>query len=508
MTMTTRNTTACMTTTLFDGFDERPVDMDFILPDYCPDIAAILKCRLKPMISSRQINGDRVLVDGTVTVQTMYLDEGRQCVRSVEFSNPFTASFTVTELRPDACLQISAKPDYVNCRATSPRRLDVHGAFSVKLKVLAPTALELLEQVEGEGVQTRQTTLACSSPAVSVDKSFTLSEVLELGNGKPPAEALIRGEALPVLTDCKLMMNKVVLKGCLYLRHLYAADVTTGKMEPVEHEIPFSQLVDVEGLQEDWLCDAQLDVAAGDVHISTNQNGEGALLSVSVKLNAHITCTRNEEATALLDVYSTRCPLHPDTRPVKAEQLCGILRTAEVLRETFDLPPEEIAGIVDLWGEIEILSTDCKEGKCRIAGRLNIYLLTRNNNGEISYFERPVDVEWEYADSCDRIEEEVCITRLDYVVNAQKQVELKVQLAVNRRCYRVCQLMAVCGVTADENDTFPPEKAALKIYYANAGESLWEIAKACHTSMDEVMKENELSSDILPANTMLLVPLC
>ena len=36
--------------TLFDDFDERPVDCDFVLPDYCPDIAAVLKCSLKPVI--------------------------------------------------------------------------------------------------------------------------------------------------------------------------------------------------------------------------------------------------------------------------------------------------------------------------------------------------------------------------------------------------------------------------------------------------------------------------
>ena len=57
-------------------------------------------------------------------------------------------------------------------------------------------------------------------------------------------------------------------------------------------------------------------------------------------------------------------------------------------------------------------------------------------------------------------------------------------------------------------ESFPPEKAALKIYYAAGGESIWEIAKKCHTSMQAVMEENNLSGEILPEDTMLLVPLC
>jgi hypothetical protein len=60
----------------------------------------------------------------------------------------------------------------------------------------------------------------------------------------------------------------------------------------------------------------------------------------------------------------------------------------------------------------------------------------------------------------------------------------------------------------DENAAFPSEKAALKIYFANSGESVWEVAKACHTSMDAVMEENSLGGDVLTKDTMLLVPLC
>lgn len=123
--------------TLFDDFDERPVDCDFVLPDYCPDIAAVLKCTLKPVIQSKQLSGDRMLVDGQANIRVMYLDEARKCVRCCEFSQPFTSTFAVKSMGLNPCVRATAKTDYVNCRATSPRRLDVHGAFTVKLKITA-----------------------------------------------------------------------------------------------------------------------------------------------------------------------------------------------------------------------------------------------------------------------------------------------------------------------------------------------------------------------------------
>lgn len=508
MELKTLTTTAAACSVLFDGFDERPVDMDFVLPDYAPDIAAVLKCQLTPLVQSQQINGDRVLVDGMADIRVMYLDEARKCVRSCEFSQPFSSAFTVANLAPGACVQVTTKTDYVNCRATSSRRLDVHGAFSVKLRVTAAGGQEILQDVEGDSFQKRGRTFVCSVPAASADKAFTVSEVLELEAGKPPAEALIRGEVVPVLTDCKLMMNKVVLKGCLYLRHLYASDPENGGMEQTEHEIPFSQIVDVEGLQDDWQCDVDLEVASCDVQISADPSGAGTLLSVSVKLTARIRCIRSEEVRALTDVYSTRCPLHLETQPLETEQLTGIHRDTEVIKETFDLPPDDIAGIVDLWGEVMVTGERCEAEKAVAEGRLMVYMLTRSSAGEVSYYERPVNIALEYTDTCNRMATSLCVVRMEYVVNSQKQVELKVELAVTRRCYRSNQCRAVCGVTADENEEFPPEKAALKIYYASAGESLWEIAKSCHTSMEEVMKENDLAADVLAEDAMLLVPLC
>ena len=165
MDMKTLTTTAPSSSVLFDGFDERPVDMDFVLPDYDPDIAAVLKCQLTPLVQSQQINGDRVLVDGMATMRVMYLDEARRCVRSCEFSQPFSSSFTVANMVPGACVQVTTKTDYVNCRATSSRRLDVHGAFSVKLRVTAAGGQEILQDAQGDGIQKRALNLVCSVPA-------------------------------------------------------------------------------------------------------------------------------------------------------------------------------------------------------------------------------------------------------------------------------------------------------------------------------------------------------
>ena len=92
------------------------------------------------------------------------------------------------------------------------------------------------------------------------------------------------------------------------------------------------------------------------------------------------------------------------------------------------------------------------------------------------------------------------------------QMDVRVQVGVSRHCMMTDSCVAVTGMTADESAPFAKSEAeqrcALKIYFAGGGESLWEIAKSCHTSMEAVMEENGLAADVLPEDTMLLVPLC
>ena len=42
--------------TLFNESTEQPIDVDFTLPDYCPDISKIVKCRAVSRISSVQLS--------------------------------------------------------------------------------------------------------------------------------------------------------------------------------------------------------------------------------------------------------------------------------------------------------------------------------------------------------------------------------------------------------------------------------------------------------------------
>ena len=63
---------------VLEATKEMPIDLDLSLPDYCPDIEKILKCRVSPQISGRSLSGDMLELEGNALISLYYLDAKKQ----------------------------------------------------------------------------------------------------------------------------------------------------------------------------------------------------------------------------------------------------------------------------------------------------------------------------------------------------------------------------------------------------------------------------------------------
>ncbi len=495
-----------LTQTIFDDFDERPVDCDFMLPDFLPDIAAVLKCTMKPVVQSHQISGDRVMADGTVYLHVLYLDEGRRCVRSFENSQPFTSVFTVKDLSAGDRVTLSAKSNYVNCRATSPRRVDIHGAFSVKLLVTSRVDTEVVQTAEARDLYTKGCKIDCTVDGGGAEKAFTINEVLELG-GDMSAEMIVRNEAHICISECKRLPGKAVIKGDLLLKTVYATDTVAGTLSQAKHSIPFSQILDVEALNEETLCECHAEIVSCDVRLSQNPSGENRLLSVSVKSLLSIKCFVQDVCELLTDAFHTVYPLALTTQRITPCCITKLSQETVTIQQSLSLPEGDIVEILDVWSEV--VTASCQEGA--LQGQLLVQLIGRDSNGTVSYYERPLDTSVPLADACDKSTVSADVLDTEYTLSGDR-LELRIRLLVCRQTSVTESHLAITALQADENAPYPctqgMENCQVKVCFAGAGDSLWEIAKAEHASPIALMKENNLNEEIVPARTMLLIPLC
>ena len=81
-----------------------------------------------------------------------------------------------------------------------------------------------------------------------------MSEDLELGQAKPAFGSLLDAWFSLVLTEKKMMENRVICKGDLVTRILYCPE-GGGSPELMEWSEPVSQILDLTGVQQDDICE-------------------------------------------------------------------------------------------------------------------------------------------------------------------------------------------------------------------------------------------------------------
>ena len=485
---------------LLDGFDERPVDGDFVLPEYLPDVTAVLTCSLMPIVLGSQWNGDRLTVDGTVWIRVLYLEESRTRVCTYEISQPFSSVLTASSRVPQTAVTLSAQPEYVNCRAVSPRRLDVHGAFRVRAKAVGEGRFSAVGEVDSPDVFVRRRRVTTSVPSGYAQKVFTVTETMGSGEG----ETLLRAEAVPVVTEYKVLPGKVIVKGDLMLKNLLSVG-EAAETEVRSDTVPFSQMLDIEGLTDDDTVDVDVRWLSHDVRSETDPTGAGAL-QTSTKLLLTAQGWREESSDVMVDAYAATAPVRLDIRPLTESKLMALTREAVTVRPSVELP-EEVHRVLDVWSDGEILSVSDAEDQHTVEGRLHAHLLAADGEGQIVYYDRTADVSFAFPRQGNAESDDLRVIQTDYTVSPDRTLELTVLLSVRRMCREESPVAAVTGMSLDDEAAFPEEKVSVKVIFAEAGESLWEIAKRCHTSAEALMRENDLSADVLPQRRTLLVPL-
>ena len=103
---------------------------------------------------------------------------------------------------------------------------------------------------------------------------------------------------------------------------------------------------------------------------------------------------------------------------------------------------------------------------------------------------------------------DITVPNISYRITDDNNVEIKAEIRLRAAVYETCIKKCVVDVQASEDKLREKDKtAALTIYYADEGESLWNIARLYCTSVEAVRLENHMTDDVIQARSMVLIPM-
>ncbi len=486
---------------------QQSIPVEISLPDYCSDIKKILKCIVEPGITSVSVSGENVSVSGMVDIRLIYVGE-KDKIDCCEVQKDLSVTARIKELPADSTVCAKAKTNYVNCRATSQRRISAEVNIGVTFMPYACQAKEILTSCEGGSLQLKKQDADYENLICLREKVFDMGETVQVPSDKGCIGKILRTSAYAVLDSQKAVSDKLLIKGQLYTQVLYCTDSDEGKVSKLSHSMPISQIIDLPGIDENSICNIQLSVRCLSVQ-RKNDSSDNCFAEIGAKVAAKVKCTSKAKVQTVEDCYSTTHEIKADY--TAEEFLCPVysVNQQKTVKQTLEFSSADIANVTDIWCS-DVSSSmsgkgDTAKGECS----LTLCMLYLDSKGIPQYGEKNVDFPFDLklkesfeSLKCDML----CQVRnIDSSLMSKDKVEVKIENGImadiySRQSRRTLKNIEILS-EKDKDDI-----AALTLYFPLKGEKLWDIARRYGTTAESIKRENALESDTVESEDMLLIP--
>ncbi|MBE6761425.1 MAG: DUF3794 domain-containing protein [Ruminococcaceae bacterium] len=485
---------------------EIPIDVDFTLSDYEGDIKKVLNCEITPYITSKQITGSTLIVEGEASIKVIYSTPDGELFYT-EKSQPFKKNFESNKNLDDGYCDISTTPILHSCRAVTERKISIRSSLKVDIKVTVIEKNEIISDIDCGYFEQLKGEAFATIPLGKTQKIIIIDEEIDLPQNLPDYQRIIRTNAVSYITDCKIVADKTIIKGNLKVTIFYC----TEDNEFAKHcvNIPFNQIVDIPGISDFCECDATSEICGLNISARSSDDEENRKFILVGKLEISVFARCSNQIPIIYDLYSTKYTAISKCDEVKFSKLAKHINEAFLCKKVLSLPNGEATKIFDIWCKCGNSNIKYQNNSAIISGTVTVYTIYENSDGIPDYYEKIID--FEYPINFDEelkapyCVPEIKISDCDFSLNPSNEPEIKLELLLHAAIYDTYTYSVITDLTVDQSAPLN-NSASLIAYYADKGENVWDIAKSFSAKLNELLKINHLTEDTVPTPKMLLIP--
>lgn len=479
-----------------------------IVPDYCPDIARIIETEGKVYLHSRELRDGKAEVSGTIRVTVLYTPDGEGGIRTLEFAMPFTVESDSRSL--PGCLYLTAEtePEFLETRMLNPRKVFTHCKLVTHITGYQKAPLSFCTDTEAEEslcVEKRQEQQHAILLTHIAEKDFTFTEEMNLSPGREGAAELLTSQVCSAVTETKIVGSKLIFKGVFSVTLLYRT--ADGKCCSTTGELPFSQIMEVEGAAEGAAATLHLQLTGTDLQID-GDDAEGRQIAVTLYFHATALLREERDLTLLNDLYSTTYDVAYEAAPLALTSFCETLTRRQTVREVLEIGvvAESILSLSVFCGAVSV----SREGESAVLRTgATVRALYLDEGGVPLVAERCIDVscQLELPEECKVTARAICAEEVqgslgDRGIEVRFPVDFRVEAA--SRVKRVCIASAKLDTDSAKDMTGAP---SLVLRCLGKQETAWDLAKKYNTTIGTILSANQLETEEdIPREKLLLIP--
>lgn len=466
------------------------------LPDGMPDIGRILASWGQLILRGKEWDDAEAVAGGGMMVWVLYAPEngGKACC--LDGWIPFRLKWDLPEDIPEGNLRIRCLTRFVDSRSVSPRKIMVRCGVSalaeagvmVQREITVPTA-------SVENVELLRSTYPLRIPVEAGEKTFLLDEELLLPDSAPEIEKLVYTRMEPRITDSRVLGDKLAFRGNGNLHMLYCSE--EGQFHSWDFPLPFSQVVQ---LDREYGSDAAGDLAPVLTNLEAEPDDEGHI-RLKAGITAQYRITDRQMVTVVEDGYSPERELTLDRQSLELPVVLENRR--ENLYGEQIIPAEaNVAADVSFLPDFPRQRRNDRGVELEYPGTFQV--LYYGTDGTL----QSANARWEGRQQLNADDKSslspVPLPGEPQVLVGSGQMQVKAELPVEILTMTQQAIPMVTAVTPGPQKKPDPNRPALILRRAGEG-SLWDLAKATGSRMEDIRRANSLQGEPAPGQ-MLLIP--
>lgn len=484
------------------------IEQDIIVPDTKPDALKIVNVSVNPYLTDFEIMDSKIKVMGKINYFVIYkANDEKFATRGLNVSYPFTEILDLKGINKNSI--ISIRPVVRNIIHTLPneRKIAIKSEVVFKVRCKNQKNVSLIIDFDNDALVEKKISRGNFSNIIDNKKSIIASrEELMLPKDVEDVFEILNMTSSIRNTEFKESYNKIMLKGDIVLSVLYLSENDPSAINKFSITLPFSAMVDFENIKD--ISKFDIEYIIKDINLNLNPDATSRLMNVDYQIEADVTMFEDEEEEYVEDFYSQTQNLEfKEERVELVRQNKSFAKVIDIKENiTNILPPN--TKIIDYYLDTNYVMPKITNNSVTLEGNAKIILMLQNTETlelDSKVIEILINETFEIdnlnSDSSvyvDIINEEASVTQNG------TDIEAKITLEVVNHIEEVANINMIEQI--EESPINLGSLDSINIYIVKPGDTLWSIAKKYKTSVDKIVRINDIADpDVISVGQKILI---
>lgn len=476
------------------------VEGDILVPDTKPDITRVLSVNAKVELNKQEVEDDKIAVEGVTYFKILYVSENEnQPLYSIDSSAKFKQDIEIEGIDTEMRGEVGVNVEHVDFTVNNERKVGIKAIINLTARVIEEKTVEITKDLEGlEDIQVLKETFQYTD-VVGVSKSETLiKDGFELGEDEYEVREILKWDATVLERETKITDGKIIVGGIVNLELLYVDDEYDNQLKMIKRGIPFTHFVDIANVTNDMQYKLKLSMNELYHDIKENIRGEKKIIEIEGVVEVEVKVIETQSREILVDAYSLSKGFEIIKEQIELKENVGISRTNVLVKETLDKPSDNppVSEIFSVAVKPILMDYNVTTDQVTIDGILEatvMYKAMEESQSLHSFvqevpFRHYVELGGSYEGMVAEID--LFMEEVDYGIINGEQVEINANVGTICEISYIKPIDVISAVEEIEEEIDFKIKPSLTIYYMQSGDTLWNVAKKYHTTVQSIIETN------------------